>query len=353
MRTQEAKPEAHLRKRAIAVSLVVSVALLGAKFLAYALTGSAAIFSDALESIINVVASGFALYSILLSARPPDESHPYGHGKIEFFSAGFEGALIVLAAAAILYKALPQLLAPLPLTQLNLGLLLVAGASMANLLLGNFLVRTGKRTSSLALIADGKHVLADVYTSFGVVGSLILVRLTGWMVLDSTVACAVAVYILISGTRLLRQSFGRLMDEADAEVLKTIVEALQAHRRSEWINLHHLRSWRSGGFHHIDFHLILPRYWELDQCHEAEKEVEGAILQQMGGEGEIIVHLDPCVPECCRYCWVRECPVRSAEHDIPLAWTVESATSEPEYLREKPGKDSSLTLSPTPVGETP
>jgi cation diffusion facilitator family transporter len=333
-------PEARLQKRAIIISLSVSISILGVKFLAYGLTGSTAILSDALESIINVVASGFALYSLVLSARPPDESHPYGHGKIEFFSAGFEGALIVLAAVVILYKALPQLLAPSPLTQLNLGLLLVAGAGVANLLLGNFLVRTGRRTSSLALIADGKHVLTDVYTSFGVVGSLVLVWLTGWMVLDPVVACTVAMYILVSGTRLMRQSFGRLMDEADVGVLKTIVEALQACRRSAWIDLHHLRSWRSGDFHHIDFHLTLPRYWELDQCHEAEKEVEKVILQRMGRKGEVIVHLDPCVRECCRYCWVRECPVRSAEPDVTLVWTVESATDEPKYhyLGKSPGK---------------
>lgn len=329
--TQKTKPGTQLRWRAIIASLAVGITLLAVKFFAYTLTGSAAILSDALESIINVVASGFALYSILLSARPPDKSHPYGHGKIEFFSAGFEGALITLAAVAILYEALPKLAAPLPLVRLDLGILLVVGAGVVNLLLGGFLVRTGKRTNSLALVADGKHVLTDVYTSFGVVGGLTLVRLTGWMVLDPAVACAVAAYIIISGAKLLRQSFIRLMDEADIAVLTTIVDALQVHRKPEWIDLHHLRSWRSGDHHHIDCHLTLPRYWELDQCHETEKEVEEVILQRLGGKGETIVHLDPCVPECCQYCCVKECPVRSAEPDMTLVWTVESATGEPMY----------------------
>src|SRR5262245_36976375 len=168
-------PEFRLLRQAILASVVVGVLLLIVKFVAAALTGSAAILSDALESIINVVASGFALYSIVLSAQPPDRSHPYGHGKVESFSAGFEGALIILAALAILWEAVPGFFTPRPLAALDLGIFLVLGAAAVNAALGLFLIRVGNRTRSFALIADGKHILTDVYTSVGVVGGLVLV----------------------------------------------------------------------------------------------------------------------------------------------------------------------------------
>jgi cation diffusion facilitator family transporter len=323
--------ELSLRRRAILASVVVGVVLLVIKFLAAALTGSAAILSDALESIINVVASGFAFYSVVLSARPPDRSHPYGHGKIESFSAGFEGALIILAALAILWEAVPGFFWPPALAELDLGIVLVLGAALVNAALGAFLIRAGKRTRSLALTADGKHLLTDVYTSVGVVAGLVLVRLTGWLLLDSLTACAVAVNILVSGTALLRQSVSHLMDEADEAVLRSIVDTLQSIRRPEWIDLHHLRSWRSGDRHHIDFHLTLPRYWNLEQCHEAETYVEEWLVEHLGGQGEALLHLDPCTPHHCPSCRMPDCPVRTAAFRATPVWTVETTTGDPRF----------------------
>jgi cation diffusion facilitator family transporter len=320
-----------LRRRAILASVIVGAVLLVVKFLAAILTGSAAILSDALESIINVVASGFAFYSIVLSARPPDRSHPYGHGKIESFSAGFEGALITLAAIAILWKAVPALFAPAPLAELDLGILLIVGAALINAGLGTLLLRVGKRTRSLVLTADGKHLLTDVYTSVGVVVGLVLVRLTGWTVLDALTACAVAVNILMSGAALLRQSVSHLMDEADESILHNIVATMQSIRRPEWIDLHHLRSWRSGDRHHIDFHLTLPRYWNLEQCHATETEVEEWLVEHLGGQGEVLVHLDPCTSHHCPFCRVPDCPVRSTKFRFNLPWTVEVATGNPLF----------------------
>lgn len=322
--------ELRVRRRAILTSVVLGVVLLGVKLVAAALTGSAAILSDALESIINVVASAFAFYSIVLSAQPPDSSHPYGHGKIESFSAGFEGALIILAALAILWKAAPGFFAPRPLTELDLGILLILGATVVNAGLSVFLMKTGQRTHSLALIADGKHLLTDVYTSIGVVVGVGLAWVTGWLVLDSITACAVAMNILVSGARLVRQSVSHLMDEADEVVLRNIVEVLQKRRRPEWIDLHHLRSWRSGNIHHIDFHLTLPRYWNLEQCHEAETIVEAWLVQHLGGQGEVLLHLDPCTPHHCPSCRLQDCPVRASAFRKTPRWTVELATGNPE-----------------------
>lgn len=324
-------PELTLRRRAILASVFVGVVLLAVKFLAAALTGSAAILSDALESIINVVASGFAFYSVVLSAQPPDRSHPYGHGKVESFSAGFEGALIILAAVAILWKAAPGFFTPLPLAELDLGIVLILAAALVNAVLGWFLLRTGKRTRSLALAADGKHILTDVYTSVGVVAGLVLVRLTGGVIFDSLTACAVAVNIIVSGSWLLRQSVSHLMDEADESVLRSIVAALQSIRRPEWIDLHHLRSWRSGERHHIDFHLTLPRYWNLEQSHDAETYVEEWLVEHLGGQGEALLHLDPCTPHHCPSCRMPDCPVRTTAFRATPVWTIESATGNPMF----------------------
>jgi cation diffusion facilitator family transporter len=326
--------ELRLRRRAILSSVGIGVVLLVLKFVAAALTGSAAILSDALESIINVVASVFALYSVVLSAQPPDQSHPYGHGKIESFSAGFEGALIILAALVILWEAIPGFFVPAPLAELDLGIFLVLGAAAVNATLGAFLIRVGHRTHSLALTADGRHLLTDVWTSVGVVVGLGLVWLTGWIVLDSITACAVALNILVSGAGLLRQSVGHLMDEADEAVLHSIVEELQRTRRPEWIDLHHLRSWRSGDRHHIDFHLTLPRYWNLEQSHSTETVVEDWLVERLGGKGEALLHLDPCTPHHCPFCGVSDCPVRAAAFRSTPAWTVEMATGNPMFLIE-------------------
>jgi len=321
--------EHQLRRRAILASVIVGIFLLAVKFLAAKITGSAAILSDALESIINVVASLFAFYSIVLSAQPPDRSHPYGHGKIEPFSAGFEGALIILAAVIILWKSIPALFTPHSLAALDLGILLVLGTALINAALGCFLIQSGKRTSSLALTADGKHLLTDVYTSVGVVVGLLLTRVTGWLPLDAITACAVAVNIIASGLRLVRQSVSHLMDEADETILRRIVESLQSIRRPEWIDLHHLRSWRSGNHHHVDFHLTLPRYWNLAQSHDAETAVEEWLVEHLGGHGEVLVHLDPCTSHHCPFCRMPACPVRAVPFRSSQSWTVESATGDP------------------------
>jgi len=317
--------EFKLRRRAILVSVAVGIILLVGKFVAAALTGSAAILSDALESIINVVASGFAFYSIALSDIPPDRSHPYGHGKVESFSAGFEGALIILAALAILWQALPGFFSPPPLLQLNLGIVIVLASACVNAGLGLFLIRTGKHSHSLALTADGRHVLTDSYTSVGVVLGLLLVRLTGWAVFDSLTACAVALNILVSGTRLLRISVSHLMDASDEAVLRDIVDTLHSNQRPEWIELHQLRSWHSGERHHIDFHLTLPRYWDLEQGHATNTEIEEQLIKRFHGQSEAIIHLDPCMPLHCPMCRVQDCPVRSTSFRSAPEWTVELA----------------------------
>jgi cation diffusion facilitator family transporter len=285
----------HISTRRVAalVSLLVGIALLGVKWAAYWLTGSYAIFSDALESIVNVVASGFALMSILLNERPPDPKYPYGYGKITYFSAGFEGALIALAACAIVYQSIQALVYGSNLRKLDVGLILVVVASLVNLGLGVGLIRQGKRTRSLVLEADGRHVLTDVYTSIGVVLGLALVLITGWQWLDGAVAILLALNILWTGYGLVRAGVIGLMDRADPEVLARIVAALQVARQPGWIDLHQLRAWQSGDRIYVDFHLVVPDDWTVAQVHDTHLVCREILRRTLGEETEVIIHFDP------------------------------------------------------------
>lgn len=309
-----------LRLLAISLSVAVSCLLLAGKFYAYWLTGSAAILSDALESIINVVASAFALVAVVTAAKPPDPSHPYGHGKIEYVAAGFEGALIILAALGILYESLKQILQPAPLPHLDLGLGLILGITAINLVLGLILIYTGRRTDSLVLVADGKHVLSDVLTSAGVLAGLALILLSGWLWLDGVVALLVGVNILFTGGQLLRQSVSGLLDAADMALLQQISEVLRQHRKSIWIDIHQLRARRAGDRIYLDFHLILPRDLTLEEGHREVKELERIFQAHFQGEAEVHIHLDPCDDLECPVCGYDPCQIRQQELARQRLW---------------------------------
>jgi cation diffusion facilitator family transporter len=317
-----------LRLIAISASFLVGAALMALKFYVYWLTSSAAILSDALESIINVVASAFALGSIILAAKSPDPTHPYGHGKIEFFSAGFEGSLIILAAAGIFWQAWPQLLHPHGLPHLEVGLLIILGVSLVNFLLGFGLILAGKRTRSITLIADGKHVLTDVYTSVGVLLGLVLLFFTGWFWVDGAVACLVGLNILVIGVQLVRQAFAGLMDTSDPQLLEEISTILKEHRKSIWIDIHRLRARRSGSRILLDFHLILPRDLTLSEGHREVKELEEIFKAHYGELADIMIHLDPCLEPECPVCGYDPCVHRLEETRQQRLWRREVLTDE-------------------------
>ncbi len=312
----------------ISLSFLTGFLLMAAKFYAFHLTGSSAILSDALESIINVVASAFAIGSIIMAAKPPDQSHPYGHGKIEFFSAGFEGALIIVAALGIFKTGISRLLAPQPLLHLDTGLLILLGASAVNLMMGLSLVRVGKVTNSLTLVADGRHVLTDVYTSVGVVVGLVLVKLTGWLRLDGLIACLIGLNILITGFALVRQAFHGLMDAADPAVLKSLSELLIGHRRENWIDIHQLRAWKSGDHTHIDMHLMLPRDCSLEEAHKEAKTVESLVSEHFRGRASVLIHLDACIEADCPVCHARMCHLRNAAATQDPQWRLDTLTAQ-------------------------
>ncbi|MBM4326078.1 MAG: cation transporter [Deltaproteobacteria bacterium] len=325
---QMARSAARTGLAAMFVAVGLSVALMGLKFYAYAITGSSAILSDALESIINVVAAGLALGSVLLSSKPPDESHPYGHGKIEYFSAGFEGALIVLAAAGIFWQGAQHILIPRPFPNLSFGLVILGGVGLVNFAMGLALVRLGRRLQSLVLQADGKHLLSDAYTSGGVLVGLLLVALSGWNWLDGVVACLVGVSIVVIGARLVRESFSGLMNEANPALLEEICGLLDKHRKDMWIDVHRLRAWKSGNRVHIDFHLILPKDLPLERGHREVKELEAVFGSHFSGGADVLIHLDPCTNGECPICHKDACEHRGQASAGHRAWRRETLTCE-------------------------
>jgi cation diffusion facilitator family transporter len=299
-----------VRVRAGAVSLGVSVLLLAAKYQAYQITGSTAILSDALESIVNVVAALFALGGLVFAGRPADRNHPYGHGKIEFFSAAFEGGLIAFAAVLILYEVAQGLLHGVEVRHLDTGLAIVLGAGIVNLGLGWFLVRTGRRYESFALVADGQHVLSDFWTSAGIGLGLVMVRMTGLPWLDPVVAAVVALNLMWTGFRLVRHAAGGLLDEEDTALLHRLTEALGSQVGQGIIRIHHLRAMRAGRFHHVDAHLVVPEFWSVDRAHQLAEELAARVIRELGVQGELAFHTDPCHRAYCTMCDLEGCPVR-------------------------------------------
>jgi cation diffusion facilitator family transporter len=320
-------PERKARLYAISLSLGVGLMVMAVKFYAYRLTDSSALLSDALESIINVVASAFALWSILFSERPPDPSHPYGHGKVEYFSAGFEGALIIIAACGIFQTAWPRILNPQEIFHLDKGLILLALTGVVNLTLSLALIYVGRRTRSIVLTADGKHILTDVLTTLGVFVGLLCVRFTGYLWLDGVVAMIMAAVILYTGTRLVRQAFGGLMDEASPELLDEISTVLSKKRKDIWIDIHRLRAWRAGSQIRVDFHMVLPQNLELLQISHEIAEVKNALGIHYGGFVDVLVHTDPCNVRYCPACSVPRCNSRSAPSLYQELWRREKVIS--------------------------
>jgi cation diffusion facilitator family transporter len=294
--------------RAALVALVAGSALMGVKFVAYFLTGSAVIFSDAVESIVNVAAAGFALYSIVLAHRPADASHPYGHGKVEFISAGFEGGMILVAAAVSAIKATDDLLRRRDLNagRLEWGLALMGLALLVNGLLGFWLLRTGRRQGSLTLEADGHHLLTDAITSVVAITALGVVRLTGWRWADPVAALLVALYISRTGVRLIGHAVGGLMDRQDAgdeALLRRILDGhlAPAGKDPQICGYHKLRHRHSGRYHWVDFHITVPAGWSIDRGHKVASAIEYEIEQALV-EGNATAHVEPCSDVACAAC---------------------------------------------------
>jgi cation diffusion facilitator family transporter len=298
------------RPEAIAgqMSVIVGVLLLGLKFFAYMVTGSAAIFSDAMESIVNVAASSFALYALFYAHRPADREHPYGHGKIEFMSAGFEGGMIFVAALVIAFRAIEAIYRKPELDRIGLGLGLMGVAMVVNGAMGLYLIRAGRRHGSLTLEADGHHLFSDAVTSAVAMVALVIVQWTGWRIVDPLFALVIAVYISYLGIGLMRAGAAGLMDEQDLADEELLVRILDAHlvpdgKPPQICSYHKLRHRHSGRYHWVDFHIMVPPGLTIDQGHAIASSIEYEIEQALG-EGNATAHVEPCVDAGCARCGV-------------------------------------------------
>jgi cation diffusion facilitator family transporter len=275
------------------LSVAAALATITLKTLAWWLTGSVGLLSDALESIVNLAAALFALTMLRVAASPPDENHPYGFSKAEYFAAGIEGALIVLAAAGILASAIPRLIEPEPLQAPLLGLTLSAAASGINLAVGMLLIRVGRRQHSIALEADGHHLMTDVWTSAGVIVGVALAYLTGWLRLDPLVALAVAVHIVWIGLRLMRRSWKGLLDAAiSPEDTGEVTRLFTEYSKRYGVSFHALRTRQAGARRFISFHLLVPDAWTVARAHQLSEEIESRMRSTVPNAA-VFVHLEP------------------------------------------------------------
>jgi cation diffusion facilitator family transporter len=313
-------------KKIILIALIISVLLMLAKFGAYLMTSSNAILTDAAESIVNVLASSFAFYSIYLSARPRDTNHPYGHGKVEFFSMFVEGSLIILAGVLIIFKSVYNLFILQNVHLLLDGAIIIAATGVINYITGYYLIRAGKKYNSLTLLADGRHLKTDAYSTAGLFAGLLLIYYTGIYYLDSVLSILLGLYIIFVGYRLVRKSVAGLMDESDVSMVKDVVSILNANRNDPWIDIHNLRTQRYGNELHIDCHVTLPYYFDLNHVHEEISKIDTLVNTMGSVPTEFFIHTDPCLPQCCHYCNMKDCPVRSEIKRKDIVWTLENVT---------------------------
>lgn len=319
MNTSSHSPSAAIRWAggALAVSILLAIT----KLFAWQFTGSAALMSDALESLINIVTSGFSLYAVWLSAQPRDADHPYGHGKVEYLAASVEGALIAAAGTTILIVAIPRLWLHAELRALDVGLWASAAIALGALVAGETIARAGRRLESLTVESDGVHLRSDGLTTSGAFVSLLVVHFTGWVWLDALTACLMAVWLGISGVGIVRRAVGGLMDEAVPDLLDAIAHRLEHIRQPGWLTPHHAKVHRHGQYVHIDLHLVLPRFWTLEQAHDVSLRIEQELRDEFGTRSDIMTHLEPCRPSACAECDLAECPIRESNFDSRIRWS--------------------------------
>lgn len=318
----------NLKIKTAQISLFVGLFIFLIKIVAYFITNSSAIFSDAAESVVHILATGMVLYSIIISSRPPDESHFYGHGNVEYFSAGIEGLLIVTAAITIIYFAVSGIILGSKPNELGIGTSLIAISGIVNLILGYYIITKGKQTNSLALVADGKHILTDSITSLGVVIGLFLVLLTDIYLLDPIIAIIIAINIIFTGYKLIRESISGLMMETDNYLLDLIAQSINSIRKDYHIDIYQLRFWKSADNVFIDFHLTLPYFFNIKQSHKIEKELSEKLSHDIRNS-QIRTHFDYCEPILCKYCNFGECEVRKTEFSHYINWDIQKLINEP------------------------
>lgn len=311
--------------------LILGLALMSMKFLAFYITKSNAILSDALESIVNIVAGSFGLFSLYLSAKPRDIDHPYGHGRIEFISSSVEGIMIIVAGGLIINEAIQAIINPHPIEELGLGIILIAVSGVLNYLMGVYAVKRSKKNLSLALEASGEHLKTDAYSTVGILLGLFLIFFTGFLWIDNVVAIIMGLLIIYNGLLIVKKSTAGIMDEADFELNKKIVDHINIHRQNEWIDVHNFRVIKYGEVIHIDCHMTMPWYYTLQESHDKMKSFESCLQNSIENPVETFIHIDPCVSTSCSICMINDCPERKHAFSKKVVWTLDNITKNQKH----------------------
>jgi cation diffusion facilitator family transporter len=316
--------------------LLVAILLFVLKLVAWFITHSVSILTDALESTVNVISGVIGLYSLYIAAKPRDTDHPYGHGKAEFISAAVEGTLIMIAGFIIIYESINNFIHPHTLKQLNYGMILIAITGAVNFLMGYIAVQRGKKNNSLALIASGKHLYSDTYSTIGILIGVALIYITGIRLIDNIVALLFSFFIIFTGYKILRASLAGIMDEADLELLKQMVKRLNENRPANWIDLHNLRVIKYGSILHVDCHLTVPWYLMVNEAHLEVEALSQLIRKEFGDSIELFVHSDGCQDFSCPICIKSDCPVRKHVFTKRIEWTVDNILSDKKHRLPTP-----------------
>jgi cation diffusion facilitator family transporter len=316
--------------------VALSGIILLVKFSAWLITGSVAIFTDALESIVNVAAGIIGLYALYLSTKPKDFDHPYGHGRAEFISATVEGAMISIAGVLIIFEAVRNILDPNEIPNLEIGMLLILATAVANYTVGALAIKKGKRNRSQALVASGKHIQSDAYSSFGIIlGLVILVLVTSagyaYYWIDGAIALIFGGIILTTGVFVVKRSMEGIMDKVDIELLTDIVKTLSDNRRDKWIDIHNLKMVKYGSTIHIDMHVTMPGYMTVREQREEVCVIISLIRDKYGETTELSVTCDPCRDFSCRSCKCEGCNERKEEFIELLVWDIKNLSENTQH----------------------
>lgn len=323
MSIQDSKIKLTVQKRIVAFSVLI---FLG-KLFAFYLTNSVGILTDALESVVNVVTGFVTVYSISVALKPQDENHPFGHGKIESLSASLEGLLILLAGIWIIIEAIQRLFVPAPIEDLGIGIIIVGVGGLLNYILGWYSIHVGKKHKSIALVAGGKHLQSDTYSSIGLIVGLFLLWYTEILWMDSALAFIFGAIIIYTGYKILRETTSNLMDERDVNTVKELADVLWKNKIENWVEIHNLRLRKYGDAMHLDCDLVVPWYINVKEAHKESDNLKHVLKNNFTDPIEFTVHMDACFEGLCHQCFKEDCPHRMFPHTDDDVWTVENITS--------------------------
>ncbi|HTO16411.1 MAG TPA: cation diffusion facilitator family transporter [Edaphocola sp.] len=312
-------------QRIIAIS---SFLIFIGKLLAYFLTNSVGILTDALESTVNVTTGFITLYAVYLSLKPKDDDHPFGHGKAEILSASIEGFLIIVAGIVIIFAAVKRFFVPAEIMQLDIGIIIVGVAGLLNYVLGWYSIKVGKRNNSIALISGGKHLQSDTYSSVGLVLGLVLLYYTKMAWLDSLIALIFGTIIVVTGIKILRETTSHLMDEADFKLIEKFGAVIDKNKSNEWIDIHNFKLIKYGDVFHVNCDLVLPWNMNLSDAHAEGEKLKKILATNFSEEIVLNLHTDECFKKYCKHCKRENCIERIEPFKTQLSFDMQNFTNE-------------------------